>query len=465
MKNNHFIVSVAMLALSAALVACGGGGGDSGGGGGGSTAVISSGAMTKGSTIVNGVRFEDTLANITGDDTAKTAADLQNGMVVKVKGRRNDDGVTGTAERIEIENEVRGTVTSVGTGTFGVLGQTVIVSSATVTAGGWDYEPVTGLISGLTGTVEVHGTRNTVGAILASRVEMLGSAVVDELRGIVSNLSGTLPDSAAFEIFGYPITTNGTTTIVPAGATVANGTLVEVHLSSGIATRIEVEDAEDTEFEPAEGQEVEVEGHVANFDGISDFDISGTHVHTTASTRYEGGIFGDIANDVKVEVEGHRSGSVLVASKVKFKDTVRIEANAEGTGPIVSLGRTIYVTGGTEIVNGPVAGGDGLRIRGYLNSDGTTITATKIEKLSNPVAVDKKILQGPVSAKDETARTLTIIGITVDLSSVPANEIKDDNDNIITLSQFYASITLNRTAVKVRGTNGATFVADKAEIE
>jgi len=37
-------------------------------------------------------------------------------MMVTVKGKRNDDGVTGTAEKIEVENEVRGTVTSVGTG-------------------------------------------------------------------------------------------------------------------------------------------------------------------------------------------------------------------------------------------------------------------------------------------------------------------------------------------------------------
>ena len=33
--------------------------------------------MTKGSTIVNGVRFEDTTANISIDDTPKTNAALQ----------------------------------------------------------------------------------------------------------------------------------------------------------------------------------------------------------------------------------------------------------------------------------------------------------------------------------------------------------------------------------------------------
>ena len=95
-------------ALSFTLAACGGGGGGLDGGTGGTG--VSTGVMTKGSVIVNGVRFEDTTANITIDDTPKTASALQNGMVVKVRGRFNADGTTGTAERIEVENEARGTV-------------------------------------------------------------------------------------------------------------------------------------------------------------------------------------------------------------------------------------------------------------------------------------------------------------------------------------------------------------------
>jgi hypothetical protein len=65
--------SIAVLAFAgtlALLVAgCGGGGG--GGAAGGGTPVVSSGTMTKGSVILNGVRFEDTLAHITADDTRR----------------------------------------------------------------------------------------------------------------------------------------------------------------------------------------------------------------------------------------------------------------------------------------------------------------------------------------------------------------------------------------------------------
>ena len=93
-------------ALSFTLAACGGGGSADGGTGG---TGISIGVMTTGSTIVGGVRFDDTTAIITIDDTPKTASiDLRDGMVVKVLGTVNADGVTGTAQRIEAQIEVRG---------------------------------------------------------------------------------------------------------------------------------------------------------------------------------------------------------------------------------------------------------------------------------------------------------------------------------------------------------------------
>src|SRR5262245_56279952 len=102
---------LAALALSV-LAACGGGGtGGTGitappGGGGGST--VSTGVMTKGSTIVNGVRFDDTAASISLDDTPRTAAALQNGMVVKLVGTVNDDGINGTAQLVKALIEARG---------------------------------------------------------------------------------------------------------------------------------------------------------------------------------------------------------------------------------------------------------------------------------------------------------------------------------------------------------------------
>ena len=101
----------ALLALM--LTSCGGGTGGTGSGGDTPTSGVSIGVMAKGSVIVNGVRFEDTTANISIDDTPKTAADLRDGMVVRVVGTVNADGITGTAQRVEAQIEVRGQVTNV----------------------------------------------------------------------------------------------------------------------------------------------------------------------------------------------------------------------------------------------------------------------------------------------------------------------------------------------------------------
>lgn len=455
-------------ALSAGLFACGGGYDD------GYTPpppepIISEGTMTTGSAIVNGIRFDDTAATITADDSPKTLGD---GMTVKVKGSRNNDGTTGTADRIEVENEVRGSITAKGTDSFVVLGQTVFVDDRTIYAGVLNFAALA-----VGNNVEVHGQRNTNGDIVATRVELFGDGVPvqDELRGIVSSKTGTT--AGTFNIGNLLIDYDAGTVIVPAGATFSNTDLVEVHLNVALtpplATRIEVEDLEDAEFDPAEGQEFEVEGFVTGLTGALpdvSFTLNGQPVLATSATRYEGGVDLDLDNDVKVEADGHLTGGVLVADKITFKETIRIESNADGAGSAGTLGLTIDVTSLTDLSNlsGGIAGiaqGDGLKIRGFLNRDGVSITATRIDG-TNAVDPDKHILQGPVSNIVASARTFEIVGITVDASSVPVNDVQDDNDQVISIDQFFASLTADRTIVKARGTFSAgTIAANSVALE
>ena len=100
-------VSLLFLTLSGCNLA--GGGGSSSGG----TDVVMSGTMTKGSVILNGVRFDDTTAGITADESAITAADLDDGMTVKLKGTIDAGGQTGEAELVEVENELKGSIDSI----------------------------------------------------------------------------------------------------------------------------------------------------------------------------------------------------------------------------------------------------------------------------------------------------------------------------------------------------------------
>src|SRR5262245_18627172 len=102
---------IAMFVMLAGLVStgCSSSSSDSGapgtGGPGDGNATLSTmvavGAMAKGSVKVNGVEFVTTPSTtITADDNPKPETFLDDGMTVKVKGSRNADGVTGTAEKV-----------------------------------------------------------------------------------------------------------------------------------------------------------------------------------------------------------------------------------------------------------------------------------------------------------------------------------------------------------------------------
>ncbi|UCG78585.1 MAG: hypothetical protein JSV21_01755, partial [Nitrospirota bacterium] len=259
-----------ILVAIAFLVACGGGGNS----GSGSVEVISEGVMTKGSVIVNGVTFNAAGATITKDDNPATEIELEDGMVVKVKGHRNDDGVTGTADAVETENEITGEIESINPTQrgFRVLNQYIYADDQTI------YYNVINF-GGLNTTdfVEVHGQRDADNRIRASRIELLGGDPgIDELKGFIE--AGTLSTGAGtFAICSGPvaieictgITTSGATSYGPAPAVtsindLSEGDLVEVEGNyvggTLAATKIHLEDLEDAEFEPVEGQEVEYEG-------------------------------------------------------------------------------------------------------------------------------------------------------------------------------------------------------------
>jgi hypothetical protein len=75
MKNVWFLRTLGAAGLGAALLIAGCSLNPSAG-----TPVASAGIMTKGSAILNGVRYEDSAASISADDRPKTAAYLADGI-------------------------------------------------------------------------------------------------------------------------------------------------------------------------------------------------------------------------------------------------------------------------------------------------------------------------------------------------------------------------------------------------
>ncbi len=121
---------------------------------------------------------------------------------------------------------------------------------------------------------------------------------------------------------------------MPAGAAFADGDVVEVQLSvsGNTATQITVEHLQEAEFEPVQGQEFSFEGVLSGYGSTSTFNVGTQQVQLAANTTILGGVLTDLVNGLKVEAEGHNvTSGVLTAEKITIKESIRIQANAEGS--------------------------------------------------------------------------------------------------------------------------------------
>jgi hypothetical protein len=484
-KSTFFVLA------ALALAACGGGGGDGPAQGVGNSpppsgppvqpaAVSASGAITKtaGAVTVNGVAFAiDGSTAVRIDDNPKGADDLRDGMVVKLRG--SDDGTHRRAERIEVENEVRGTVTAVDAAAdpqrFDIGALRVYVDSATV------YDNLSprafaGIAVGA--YVEVHGLRDAAGNLRATRVEgQVRNAAnpIDELKGTVGDLDTT---AQRFKL-GAVTVNYASATFSPAGATaaqLANGIVVEVHGAFNAAgtvftaTRVDIEDLEDDDVKPRAGDRNKIEGFVTGLDTAArTFTVNGQRVSYGPSTQFRNGTVADLANDRRVEVDGTLSGTTLVAREVSFKQA-RVLLSTQASAVDVAnrrltmFGRTVRINDLTDVrtpLASIVPNSTRVEVRAFLDSAGD-IVAERIEASNSGGPRD--IVQAVVSAKDPAARTVTLLGVTASLNRA---RFRDANDAPISEAQFFAAITVGQTVVKVKGAsfNVTSLGAEEAEIE
>ncbi len=492
---------VKVVFLAAALLflgACGGGGGgqvaDTGGMGGTGVQVVSNGVMTRGSVIVNGVRYEDTTASISIDDTPKIAANLQDGMVVSVRGTAS--GSSGTAQSVVAQSEVRGLVTAVfdneNPPRIVVLGQNVLIDDQTVRSPANLQIGVDLIVDTL---VEVHGLRDSVGNIRATRVEadiglMGGDDTVDEIRGVVTNREDATP--ALFHV--------GTQEVAFAGATpdFNDGSIVEVHcdvrpicIVAGVfqASRIEVEDFSGPPG--TSGVRFEAEGLISGFTlhpGV--FFVAGISVTTTPSTRFEGGLADDLLNNIKVEAEGTWNGSTLLANKIEFKRSViRVQgvvtAQDAGTGTF-----TLSVVSGIISVNFetdrftdadaalPANGSPTcVQVRGQRKQrnpgDPVVVIAGEIRVAGCSGGGNRRLLQAPVES-EVPEEFITLLGHTINVSAPQDTPpYADLIGNPMTRSAFFSAVTaadsgppsVAGTLVKINFVDANSVDVDQVELE
>ncbi len=372
------------LSVTALVVGCGGGGG--GGGAVGATAYTVGPVRGFGSIIVNGVRFDDSSAQVENEDGVRGSSDdIKLGSMVEVESEKVDDS-TGRAKasRIRFGSELVGPVASIDTAnsSFVVLDQTVDVKPETV----FDDSLAGGLAS-LTGkVVEVHAQLDAAtGHHVATRVEAETGATAFKLRGVVSALDAT---AKTFKI-GAAVINYGSIAAADLPAGLADGLKVRVKLQTAqvngqwVATSVRsgerhIEDHDDGRLM----------GNVTAFTSATAFEVNGIAVDAS-SARIDNG---PVTADSRVEVRGSVKDGKVVATRVTVlkasDDSVRgvelhgtisdVDTTAKTfllRGLKVSFAGTVTYERGTEA---QLVAGAKVEAKGALSADGTTLSAALI---------------------------------------------------------------------------------------
>lgn len=517
MKNNKLASAISTLLITSALTACGGGDGTNPDNNAIGTNVTSSGIISQfGSVYVNGVRYATRNSQIISsddgsvlldnptDDQVKTILGL--GQVITVRGTRNDDGTTGTANTIRFDNELVGDVSTVSNtdGSFVILGQTISVTPETIIDDSiielaranaveladdlaFGDASLTESLSQLLniGTTYVVSGFPSQNGFEATRIEdigldnvgFIGNGSEVEVKGTVKNLDTTLKQ---FELNGLTVSYEDSDLDSEdfASVSLTNDQFVEVHGSSSSATqmdatKIELEDRiHDDDYNEGE---FEVEGVVQKIVA----DLSGTGgVITINGIEIQVDDISQFSEGLRIEIKGRleSNGSISISRiKDEAEDTVRIKDNVDsslttGTSFTTRLGIEITPTDRSRLEDDSVDDDDNLNISGFLSSVGSksieargfpldsTTVWTRLE-IEDDINNDCR-LRGPVSAinGDVSSFTFSIQGVTVDVSSVSDANFENGANLSIGKTAFFNQLTVGDVvqATSDKAGNGCT---------
>lgn len=492
--KNQLTTTALSAAIALTVVACGpsGTGGLAGIGGSG---YVSSGSVTGfGSVFVNGVEFETDSATFDVDGDSGTQDDLAIGMIVRVSGSINNDGVTGTATSISFDDEIQGPVTSLSAPdadgvkrSFSVLGTTVIIDSGSTTFDGVDFGGIRD-----NNNVEVSGFYDSEGTLQATRVELkdldfVENSSIVEVKGVIKNLSGTNfnlgDDVGSLSVDASQAAIED----LPNG--LVNDQLVEVKGTYDGANTIKATEVEAEDDSIDDTDEFELEGLVSGYTSIdSIFKIGSISVDASNATLEPNTL--TLVDDLRIEAEGTIVNGVLIASEIELEGgEIKVHAkvtavNVVGntfeiqpvsTQPVI----TVTVTTDTQLENDVIefesftlnnlVVGDFVEVQGYDDAVGS-ITATEVEvKEESDI-----IVQGYTTAAegDQAGGSVTILGIQIIFDADTDFErdaaVEGDPDILVVgpdIEILIDSISATSQLVKIQIDKELDEIADEIEIE
>jgi hypothetical protein len=397
----------------------------------GNVTVVSGTVTGFGSVIIDGVRYVEGALTVAHDVDGRSEAA---GTLASVKvGQQVEAALDGQGQvtKLLVRAAARGTVEAVDVAgsTFEVAGQTIkVVASGD---GATIFEGVSGLAALALGSwVEVHGTLDAGGNIVATRVEVASASGETRVRaaGLVKELTAT-----TFKLGELTVNYAGAT-VKPDGSTIANDVLVVVYSDAlPVANALTAKVVRVARKPSLEGREFHIGGLVADAsaDGRS-FKVNGIRVDAT-SAELKGGqnpLWTDVKNMALVRVEGvlgdFGSGPVLKASRlwlVPASEQRRVVLIGQVTD-FVSADKPFFKVRGTPVdasaaivKNGKVGdidNGTFVQVTGRIAGDVVKADEVKIDMPAKDVPFQ---LFGTVSDYIAADGTFKLLGIPMQLAA------------------------------------------------
>ena len=426
-----------------------------------------------GSVIVNGVRFDTQNATFLVDDQSATEEVLEIGQIVLIIGSVDPDGTTGTADTVETDPTLRGIIDSIdlGASSLAMLGTTVMIDANTLFASDIEPNGLSGLLPGE--RIEVFGFPNASGAVVATLIRNTDDTGT-EIRGVVAALDA---DNGRFQINDLTIDFSNAAIVDDnnaANGAIADGVLVEVEgtdFDNGalVADRVEIPSAFSADDE---GAEVELSGIVTRFASATDFDLGGVRITTDAQTQFEDGDLGDLALNIRIEVEGTLNAQgVVVAEEIEFEAESNLEAESlveaidVDAQTVTVLGLVLTATPKTQFVDDSDADLSSFSLADVVVGDYVKIKAADstleldLFKRKNPE--DEEKLKGIVTRIEDPM--LFIGAARIDTNA--ATEFESET-GAMTAAEFFAALSIG-TRVEAEGQNdqAGVLTAESIEIE